>query len=288
MTGSPTVNTYAPVFLVWIPHSTQMSGSPTVNTQVFIFLVCVPYSTDDWVPCSKYTCSYFSRQYTHVPIFEAVSSGSPTVHRRLGPLRSIHRCSYFWGSLVWVPPQYTDDWSPAVNTRMFLFLRQSRLGPLTVHRRLGPGLPYSRYTQVPISEAVSSGATAIHRRLGSPTVNTQMSLFLRQSRLGPLQHTDVWVPYSTQMSGSPTVHRRLGPGLPYSRYTDVPISEGSASGTLQRRCLHVVFRRSAIPRPRWTWWSFSGRSPCRAKGSPPPRQGKTGALRQTHQALSVN
>ena len=95
MTGSPTVNTYAPVFLVWISHSTQMSGSPTVNTQVFIFLVCVPYSTDDWVPCSKYTCSYFSRQYTHVPIFEAVSSGSPTVHRRLGPLRSIHRCSFF-------------------------------------------------------------------------------------------------------------------------------------------------------------------------------------------------
>lgn len=120
MTGPPTVNTYAPVFLLWIPHSTQMSGSPTVKYTCFYFSrLC----TDDWVPCSKYTRSYL-------------------------------------------------------------------------------------------------------------LVNIQMFLFLRQSRLGPLQYTDDWVPCG--------------------QYTDVPISEGSASGTLQRRCLHVVFRRSAIPRPRWT------------------------------------
>ena len=100
------------------------------------------------------------------------------------------------------PLQYTDDWVPCGQYTDVPIFEAVSSGSPTVHRRLGPGLPYSKYTEVPISEAVSSGSTTVHRRLGSPTVNTQMFLFLRQSRLGLLQYTDVWVLYSTQTTGS--------------------------------------------------------------------------------------
>ena len=97
MTGPPTVNTYAPVFLLWIPHSTQMSGSPTVKYTCFIFLVCVQMTG-------------FHAVNTHVPIFS-----------------SIYRCSCFWGSHVWVLYSTQTTGSPAVNTQMFLFLRDRHL-----------------------------------------------------------------------------------------------------------------------------------------------------------------
>ena len=54
--------------------------------------------------------------------------------------------------------------SPAVNTQMLLFLRQSRMGPPTVHRRL---VPCGQYTDVPIFEAVSSGSPYSTQTTGS-------------------------------------------------------------------------------------------------------------------------